>query len=112
MASFEEWFARFTEATGESVEQIVLGWRYGWGDYKKDEWPYDWPWGEVRPVSDLPVEMLRQEFHDGFGANETPNLCGWSESWVVFSYNYDGAEGLRWVPRNPISHEPIRPGGG
>lgn len=30
----------------------------------------------------------------------------------LFSDVYDGAEDLQWVPRNPMAHVPIRPGGG
>lgn len=112
MATLRAWLAKFTKTTGEQVDEIVLGWGE-WSNYHKDDWP-EWDgWAATYPLSSIPEALLDQEFHDdGFGGNESPNLCGWSPSWVVFSVNYDGAESIVWVPRNPTAHEPARPGGG
>jgi hypothetical protein len=112
MATFREWFDEFTVATGERPTHIVLGWEHGWGDYSKGPWP-EWDrWGHVVEYDDVPVGLLDHEFDEGFGGNESPNLAAWSATFVLFSDNYDGAEHLNWVPRNPIDHEPARPGGG
>ena len=110
MTTIREWFNAFSEATGENVYAIVLGWEHGWGDYNADEWPAI-PSG-VTPLADLSDDVLDRDFDDGFGGNQSPNLCAWSVNFVLFSDNYDGAESLQWVPRNPTTHEPIRPGGG
>lgn len=103
-----EWFDEFTAETGEPVESVVFGW---------DDWDYnreDWPEIESRALvafGDVPASVLDREFDGGFGGTETPNLAAWSESWVLFSATYDGAEWLCWVPRHPVAHKPIRPGG-
>lgn len=106
------WFTNFNQQTDETPSTIVFGWGRGWGDYRKDEWPEWSEWGRVIDFNRVPDEILDKEFDAGYGGNESPNLCAWSKSWVLFSDNYDGAESLEWVPRNPIDHEPARPGGG
>jgi hypothetical protein len=107
MVTLRKWFERFTESTGETPTYIVLAWDRDW---RSDEWP-ELPDG-VKAWTELSGEILDREFDDGFGGNDSPNLCAWSDSWVIFSDNYDGAESLAWVPREPIAHDPIRPGGG
>lgn len=86
----------------------MLGW-YKW-DYQSESWPIV-P-NRVVPINVVGADVLDREFDDGYGGNDSPNLCAWSDNWVLFSDNYDGAESLQWVPRNPVDHEPIRPGGG
>jgi hypothetical protein len=104
--TLRQWFHEFTVATGEHVQTITLRWE----DTYWIEWD-ELPTGVV-PFDSLTPGILDAPFDDGFGENESPNLCAWSPSWVVFSDNYDGAERLCWVPRIPLAHEPIRPGGG
>lgn len=108
MTTLRQWFERFTAATSETPTYIV----FGWGDYgyHSENWP-TLPDG-VKAWSELSAEILDFGFDDGFGGNDSPNLCAWSDSFVIFSDNYDGAESLAWVPREPIAHEPVRPGGG
>jgi hypothetical protein len=108
VASFFEWFAEFTAATGESPTWIVFRENTTFGE--EDDWP-KLPKGLVR-ISNVSAATLDKQFHDGYGGNGSPNFCAWSDSWVIFSDNYDGAEGPCWVPRNPTAHDPIRPGGG
>ena len=105
--SLREWFDHFTQVTGETPTHIVIAGRVRIGTTK---WP-DAPKGLVE-WGDVPVSVLDTPFYDGFGGNDTPNLCAWSTSWVIFSDNYDGSEILQWVPRHPVDHDPIRPGGG
>jgi hypothetical protein len=109
MTTLREWFDGFAVATGETPSHVVFG--------PGDAWPWDddpWPavpgllveWGDVSDA------VLDREFRSHFGMCESPNLCAWSESWVIVSDDYDGAESLLWVPRHPMAHRPIRPGGG
>jgi hypothetical protein len=105
VTTLREWFDEFTVATGETPHTVVLGTVAAWHH----------PWPEYTPgvaTSTIPDVVLDHPFDDGYGGNDSPNLCAWSPSWVLFSDNYDGSEGPRWVPRNPVDHNPIRPGGG
>lgn len=112
MATFREWFDEFMAETGEKPTHIVLGWANGWGGYRENAWP-EWDrWGTVVNYEDVPSLLLDHEFDDSFGSNESPNLAAWSPSYVLFSDDYDGRENLCKVPRNPVDHEPARPGGG
>lgn len=111
MTTMKNWFDQFTADTGEKVEFICLGevptW---WGEHEIARW------NGYQPNVVLPFgggePWLDVDFDEGFGGNETPNFCAWSPNWVIFSDNYDGAEGIQYVPRNPTDHTPIRPGGG
>lgn len=44
---------------------------------------------------------LDQEFDDNFGSINGPMFMAWSDDWVVIATDYDGAESLQAVPRNP-----------
>jgi len=108
--NFREWFANFTEQTGETPSQIVFGFSE-WHDYRVEEWPEIndnrmWWWDEI------PASVLDRRFDAGYGSTDSPNLCAWSKSFVLFSDDYDGSEELRWLPRHPVAHQPIRAGGG
>lgn len=106
MITMREWFAAFTEKTGERPTHVVFGSECGWN--VKWEGVAE---GDVIAFDDVPDAILDRQFDDGYGGNETPNLCAWSPSWVIFSSDYDGSEDLNWVPRSPLPHQPIRPGG-
>ena len=113
MTTLRKWFDRFTEETGEKVEVVCFGggrW-YGSEDEPRQGWPA-YPVNVATPVDLIDAAVFDRDFDAGFGGNESPNLCAWSASYVVFSDNYDGAEDIRWVPRNPSDHTPARPGGG
>lgn len=107
--TLRKWFDNFRAVTAETPESIILSWGpSSWRDDDDELW--ELPSG-VAPFDEI-EHLLDIEFDNGFGANESPNLCAWSPSWVLFSTTYDGAEELNWVPRNPNFHDPIRPGGG
>ena len=106
--SLREWFDHFTQVTGETPTHIVMADYASFGP--TNQWK-DAPVGLVE-WGDVAASILDVPFDDGFGGNRSPNLCAWSPSWVIFSDNYDGSEELRWVPRHPVDHDPIRPGGG
>jgi len=103
------WFDRFAAATGEQITHVV---------FAVDEWAWartHWPEvvnDQLVPLDLLPESLLDRPFDPGFGGNNSPDMCAWSPSWVIFSDNYDGAECLQWIPRHPKAHQPIRPGGG
>ncbi len=105
MVTLREWFDTFTAETGERPESIVLAW--GWSPAAG--WP-DLPEGVVS-YDELEMAVLDHKFSDDYGGTGSPDLCAWSSSWVLFSDQYDGSETLRWVPRSPVVHTPIRPGG-
>ena len=117
MTTLREWFDKFTERTGEVPTHVVFG-----GDswYLSDEDDAVMRRFAMEPslrdqvqrFAKISAETLDKEFNDGYGGNNSPNLCAWSPSWVIFNDNYDGAEGIQWVPRKPIAHRPVRPGGG
>lgn len=109
--TIRRWFAGFTEATGEVPTHVVFGYSYWSSKMVAEIWP-EVVSNALVPMEELPDSLLDREFDDGFGGNNSPDLCAWSMSWVLFSDNYDGAESLCWVPRHPVAHEPIRPGGG
>ena len=112
MATLREWFDRFTEQTGEKPEAIVFGTDdEGYLSSKWEEWNLP-ATGQVVPFDQVAGHVLDVTFDETWGGNDSPDLCAWSPSWVLFSDNYDGYEGLCWVPRNPTDHSPIRPGGG
>jgi hypothetical protein len=116
MATLLEWFDAFTEDTGERPTHIVLG----QADYRRDGgdtfvW-YDGTDSDIilnklLSFPFLPMDFLEKEFDDGYGGTEAPDLIAWSRNWVIFLDVYDGAESMQWVPKNPKSHTPIRPGG-
>ena len=49
----------------------------------------------------LTEEELLVEFDDGFGTHEGKPFTAWSEKYVYFPTEYDGAEGVARVSRNP-----------
>lgn len=103
-----QWFAEFTERTGETPTKIVFGTMERWNE----SWAELPTAGVVVRFDSISSVVLDRTFDDGYGGTETPDICAWSKSWVIFSTNYDGSEYLEWVPRNPTDHRPVRPGGG
>jgi hypothetical protein len=121
MATLRRWFESFEKETGEIPSSIVFGsdpWAYL--EEEMEQFPEGWrevlelarfeP-GKVGPFDALTDEVLDQEFNGGYGRPNTPNLCAWSRSWVIGSAQYDGSESLYWLPRFPLDHLPVRPGG-
>ena len=107
------WFDEFTARTTEVPDTIVFGASSRYYSSDADEWTDLVPAeNTVLQFKDLRDELLDRSFDDGYGGNETRDLCAWSNSWVLLSYDYDGSEGLVWVPRHPTDHQPVRPGGG
>jgi hypothetical protein len=91
MTTLREWFDQFTTETGEQVEVVLVG-------------------DELTTYATARSTEIDRVFDDGYGLAECPPFCAWSPSWVLFPAQYDGAEWLSRVPRNPIVHEPVQPG--
>ena len=94
MATLRDWFTDFERRTGEGVELVEFGERpedSGWTPL---------PEGQVR-LSEVPDDVLDFKFDAGWGAQESPNFWAWSSNYVAYVHEYDGAEGIKWVPRNP-----------
>lgn len=114
MTTIRDWFDSFTRATGETVKYVVLGQdpdNWDWSDEPDNTQVWGVPVGEVMHITYVTDSVLDREFDDGYGGNRSPNLCAWSDSYVIFSDTYDGAESVCWVPKAPTPHLPIRPGG-
>lgn len=107
--TLREWFDQFTAATSEVPTHIVFGWEHSFG--QDNDWP-EIAVNEVMLYASVAPDVWDHKFDDGYGARWSPDFCAWSPSWVVFSDAYDGAESVVWVPRHPMAHEPVRPGGG
>lgn len=51
--------------------------------------------------SDVPNSVLDQEFYSGYNSYGVPSFWAWSENYVYYVHEYDGATTLWWVSRNP-----------
>ena len=49
----------------------------------------------------LSPDELDAEFDDGYGSVKGKPFTAWSERFVYFPAQYDGAEWVSWVSRNP-----------
>ena len=92
-------------ANGQSIEAIVIG-PFGWSDdMDDDERPEATKrgvvltWAEARP-------MLDYSYDSGCGAAGCDAIWAWTPTEVLFVHEYDGATGLRGVPRNPVDGKP------
>ncbi|MBD3293368.1 MAG: hypothetical protein GF393_10620 [Armatimonadia bacterium] len=54
---------------------------------------------------------LAVEFDPGYGAPKGKPFTAWSDDWVYFPAEYDGAEWVAWVPRNPCGIAKAHVGG-
>ena len=105
-------FATDIEKTaGEPIIGIVIG-EVGWGRYIGGDTPdvstvrgRVITWEEARPLLDY-------KYSAGFGAPECHSITAWTENFVIFVAQYDGATRVETVPRNPVDHAPTMPGGG
>lgn len=100
--NIKDWLLAAERACGEVIESVVVGIH----DNKK----YDQP----SPLTDENIVLSREEalakldlpFDAGFGGADCFPVYAWTKSRVFFIHEYDGATGLHWVPRNPISIAP------
>lgn len=50
-------------------------------------------------------------FDDNYGLPDGPSVLAWTEAYVYFPVEYDGAEWMGSVPRHPTSHGQAHVGG-
>jgi hypothetical protein len=110
-ATLRNWFSEFTKATGDAVLYVQMYTEYeheyndksGINEWNEDE---EKPWSYIPYLStfsfeNLPDEVLDYEFSADFGRADAPPVIAWSENYVIYIDEYDGAESLRWIPRFP-----------
>lgn len=83
----------------EDIEAITVG-----ANRHQDE-------PETHHVDD-PEALAEWEGYTGHGLPELPNIHVWTEDRVYAKNVYDGAEGIRSVPRDPSLEDPDHLGGG
>lgn len=60
----------------------------------------------------LDSKEMKKEFDGGFGCNDGASFTAWGSMYVYFPVNYDGAEWVGYVPRNPCLQSTGHQGGG
>lgn len=113
--TLRNWFKEFTNRTGEDVMHVQMytenehEYNYKAGiNQHAEEWrteePKSWsiaPYMSTFSFENLPDEVLDYEFSANFGSADAPPVIAWSENYVLYIDEYDGAESLRWIPRFP-----------
>jgi hypothetical protein len=99
------WFDTFTGLTGESLTHIVFtAWSAVdvWDRWDRDSWPglVD---GVLLDFADVPDSVLDRSFDCGYGGTNCVPFFAWSATFVLWPHEYDGAEWLVWVPRDPTA---------
>jgi hypothetical protein len=98
-----------TEADGEAIEAVVMG----WGDYNSEAIPdyADCPRGKVL-TWDEALPWLEYEFDSGYGAPSCQAIYAYTKTWVIAISQYDGSTAPFRIPRNPTEGVmPRMPGG-
>ena len=72
------------------------------------------PGDSIEDLSLVPKTLdLDKDFDDGYGGPKGQPFVAYSEYWVYFCVQYDGAEWVSSVPRQPMQgYEPTHHGGG
>jgi hypothetical protein len=94
----------------EPIIAIVIG-EMGWSNYQEEGKP-EWKhivgklisWKEAEPFLDY-------EYDTGYGAPDCQAIYAWTQNWIIFVTQYDGATWVSRIPRNPINCIPGMPGG-
>ena len=100
----------YARQLGEKPLVVVIG-EFGWGIMEDEQ---NNPVGDMKNKA-MPWDVMRQfleyEYDSGYGGPECHAISVYTENYVIFVSQYDGATGLYSIPRNPINHSPIMPGG-
>lgn len=78
---------------GDSWTNVVHSWAGPSPDHR---------WDETPPPA--PENWLDVRFDAGFGSPEGHTFTLWTDRWVYFPLEYDGAERCGSAPRNPRDH--------
>ena len=99
------------EVANEPILYAVIG-EMGWGDYNSEGVPNysEQPKNELLKWEDA-RKWLDYETDYGYGAPKQNAVYCWTENWIVFMWQYDGATGADRIPRNPVACIPTMPGG-
>jgi hypothetical protein len=100
MANLKTWLEEAEREYGEEILAMVVGQHY---KIKRG-----------KPLLDENVILSREdglrkvdeEYDSGYGGADCYPLYAWTRSRVFFVAEYDGATGLSYVPRDPVSIEP------
>lgn len=112
MATFADHIDDYIARKGETIQACVIG-SAGWGrnDAIEELEPLIEPvqgkvitWDEARPLLDY-------TYDSGYGAPTCHAVYLWTESYIVWVTQYDGATWLDSAPRNPVECYPHMPGG-
>jgi hypothetical protein len=97
-------------AGDEPIEAVLIG-GFGWGDEDADGTRAVGAENIGRLLTaDEAAPLLNYEYDNGFGGADCHEVFAWTASRVILVHEYDGATGLRWVPRNPAV-TPVSMGG-
>lgn len=109
--TLRNWFQEFTNRTGEDILHVQMyteneheyNYKAGINDWDEQP-PKPWsiaPYLATFSFENLPDEVLDYEFSADFGSADAPPVIAWSDNYVLYLHEYDGAESLRWIPRFP-----------
>jgi hypothetical protein len=56
-------------------------------------------WKEVEGILD-------HDYYCDYGEHTLPSMNVWTKSFIIFTTEYDGANSIGWIYRNPTSYEP------
>lgn len=102
MSTMREWL--LVEAGGEAIEAVVIGPK-GWERDVIEDWQNKvLTWDAAAP-------LLSYEFDSGFGSPQCHAVTAWTKSWVIGVSQYDGSTDSFRMPRHPVDHQPVMPGG-
>lgn len=104
-------FAELIEkAAKEPILSIVIG-AYGWDGYCAPE--PDHTESVQNKVIDWATakELLNYEYISAWGSPQCHAITAWTENYIIFVSQYDGMTHICTIPRNPIDHPPLMPGG-
>lgn len=103
MANIKEWLVKAEITNNETITHIVVG-VHDNDIFSEDRRPENQR--DVVLNRDDGLALVDEEFNDGYGGADCFPITAWSENWIYFIREYDGATGLGSVPRNPIDHKP------
>ncbi|MBT3325505.1 MAG: hypothetical protein HN396_04555 [Gemmatimonadales bacterium] len=93
-------------------DDVLLGFCVGAGSFCKGENYF----GSTEDIANTlrgpeDIGRIDKAYDDGFGGADCPPVIVWTRDHVGVHDMYDGANGLRFVPRNPCDMEPEFIGG-
>jgi hypothetical protein len=103
------------QADGEAINAIVVG-EFGWGP-EPDDSAYGFLSSERRrPIPKklkfIPVkweevaDYLDYNYDRDYGGPDCHKIYAWTNSWIIYVDEYDGATQVSRIPRHPVPCEP------